>query len=70
MGVVISLGVAWWVWRRGQGPTNESQKMQASIYEEPLETAIHLQENEAYVPCQHTEEELAIYGILSVHNCV
>ena len=54
MGVVIGLGVAWWVWRRGQGPTSEGpqqkteQQLQGAIYEKSPETAIPLSDNEAY----------------------
>ena len=53
VGVVIGLGVAWCGMRRGRGPTSEggqqkSQQLQEAIYEEPLETAIPLRDNQAY----------------------
>ena len=54
VGVVIGLGVAWWVWRRGQGPTSEGpqqkteQQLQGAIYEEPVEIVIPLSDNLAY----------------------
>ena len=53
VGVVIGLGVAWYVMRRGRGPTSEGhqQKMeqvQEAIYEEPPETTIPLSDNQAY----------------------
>ena len=55
MGVVIGLGVAWYGKRRGQGHSihsesdqHKSQQVQEAIYEEPLETAIPLGDNQAY----------------------
>ena len=54
VGVVIGLGVSWWVWRHGQGPTSEGpqqktdQQLQGAIYEEPVETVIPLSDNLAY----------------------
>ena len=53
VGVVIGLGVAWYVMRRGRDPTSEGhqQKMeqvQEAIYEEPPETTIPLSDNQAY----------------------
>ena len=54
MGVVIGLGVSWWVRRHGQGPTSEGsqqkteQQLQGAIYEEPVETVIPLSDNLAY----------------------
>ena len=54
VGVVIGLGVAWWVWRCGQVPTSEGpqqkteQQLQGAIYEEPVETVIPLSDNLAY----------------------
>ena len=49
--VVISLGVAWNVTRRGsssEGHQQKSQQVQDPIYEEPPETAIPLSDNQAY----------------------
>ena len=54
VGVVIGLGVSWWVRRRCQGPTGEGpqqkteQQLQGAIYEEPVETVIPLSDNLAY----------------------
>ena len=53
VGVVIGLGVAWYVMRRGRDPTSEGhqQKMeqvQEAIYEEPPETTVPLSDNQAY----------------------
>ena len=53
VGVVIGLGVAWCVWRYGQGSTSESpqqniEQLQGAIYEEPQEIAIPLGDNQAY----------------------
>ena len=53
VGVVIGMGVAWYVSRRVRDPTSEGhqQKMeqvQEAIYEEPPETAIPLSDNQAY----------------------
>ena len=54
VGVVIGLGLAWCVWRCGDGPTSEcpqqknQQQLQGAIYEKPQESAIPLRGNQAY----------------------
>ena len=50
VGVVIGLGVAWSVWRRGHGPTSEGpqRKMEQQLQEADYETVIHLRDNQAY----------------------
>ena len=57
VGMVTGLVVAWWVWRRGRGPTSEvpqqkTEQLQGVIYKEPVEPDIPLSDNLAYIwPC-------------------
>ena len=55
VGVVIGFSGAWYIWRRGRGPSGqdtETEQLQGDIYEvpdpEPVKTAISLTDNQAY----------------------
>ena len=70
MGVVIGLGVAWWVATNENPQQKRGQQLQGAIYEESEETVVPLSDNLAYGqvctsegPQQKTEQQLqgAIY---------
>ena len=73
MGVVIGLGVAWWVATNENPQQKREQQLQGAIYKKPeesVETAVPLSDNVAYGqvptsegPQQKTEQQLqgAIY---------
>ena len=53
IGVVLGCCAMWYMMRHRQGhtlehPEQKMEQMQEAIYDEPLETTIHLSDNQAY----------------------
>ena len=53
VGVVLGCCAMWYIMRRRQGhtlehPEQKMEQIQEAIYDEPLETTIHLSDNQAY----------------------